>query len=291
MGYIVDNAVIMAAGYSSRFAPLSYERPKALIRVRGEILIERQIKQLRQAGIKDIIIVVGYKKEQFYYLKDKFDVTIVENHEFNIRNNNSSIYVVKDFLKNSYICSADNFFPESPFESEVDEAYYSAIYAEGKTNEWCLDLDDNDYIKGVTIGGKDSWYMLGHVFWTEEFSNKFIEILNEIYNLDETKDKLWEKIYMEHLDKLKLKIRRYNQNQIYEFDSLDELREFDDSYKRDSGSQVLKKIAKRLGCHEANIKKIFPIKHANDDVEGFSFVVNDMTYSYMYNSGEIVIIK
>lgn len=43
----VDNAIIMAAGTSSRFAPLSFERPKALIEVRGEILIERQIRQLR----------------------------------------------------------------------------------------------------------------------------------------------------------------------------------------------------------------------------------------------------
>ena len=33
----VDNAIIMAAGTSSRFAPLSYELPKALIKIRGEI--------------------------------------------------------------------------------------------------------------------------------------------------------------------------------------------------------------------------------------------------------------
>jgi CTP:phosphocholine cytidylyltransferase-like protein len=59
MGYKVDNAVIMAAGTSSRFAPLSYERPKALIEVRGEVLIERQIKQLREAGIDDIIVVIA----------------------------------------------------------------------------------------------------------------------------------------------------------------------------------------------------------------------------------------
>ena len=43
---LVNNAVIMAAGTSSRFAPLSYEKPKALIEVKGEILIERQIKQV-----------------------------------------------------------------------------------------------------------------------------------------------------------------------------------------------------------------------------------------------------
>ena len=41
--YEVDNAVIMAAGLSSRFAPISYERPKGLLKVRGEVLTERQI--------------------------------------------------------------------------------------------------------------------------------------------------------------------------------------------------------------------------------------------------------
>ena len=46
MSYRVDNAVIMAAGTSSRFAPLSYERPKALTEVKGEVLIERQIRQI-----------------------------------------------------------------------------------------------------------------------------------------------------------------------------------------------------------------------------------------------------
>ena len=62
--YRVDNAVIMAAGLSSRFAPISYEKPKGLLKVRGEVLIERQIRQLKEAGIDDITVVVGYKKER-----------------------------------------------------------------------------------------------------------------------------------------------------------------------------------------------------------------------------------
>ena len=37
------NAIIMAAGTSSRFVPLSVERPKGLLEVKGEVLIERQI--------------------------------------------------------------------------------------------------------------------------------------------------------------------------------------------------------------------------------------------------------
>ena len=68
--YKVENAIIMAAGMSSRFAPISYERPKGVLTVRGEVLIERQIRQLKEAGINDITVVVGYCKEQFFYLED-----------------------------------------------------------------------------------------------------------------------------------------------------------------------------------------------------------------------------
>ena len=49
--YKVRNAVIMAAGFSSRFAPLSYECPKGLVKIKGEVLVERQIRQLQEAGI------------------------------------------------------------------------------------------------------------------------------------------------------------------------------------------------------------------------------------------------
>ena len=57
--YKVDNAIIMAAGMSSRFVPLSLEMPKGLLKVKDEILIERQIKQLHEAGINDITLVLG----------------------------------------------------------------------------------------------------------------------------------------------------------------------------------------------------------------------------------------
>ena len=141
----VDNAIILAAGTASRFAPLSYEKPKALIEVRKEILIERQIRQLREAGIKDIIIVTGYKAEQFEYLKDKYNVILIHNPYYLTRNNNSSIYVVKDYIQNSYICSSDNYFFSNPFESEVNESYYSAVYIEGETEEWCIS-EENGWI-------------------------------------------------------------------------------------------------------------------------------------------------
>lgn len=284
MSYQVTNAIIMAAGTASRFAPLSYERPKALIEVKGEILIERQIKQLRAAGINEIIVVVGYMKEQFAYLQEKFGVRIVENNDYLTRNNNASIYAVKDYLKNSYICSSDNYFSENPFESVVDEAYYAAVYADGETKEWCMTEDADGYVNAVTVGGRDAWYMLGHTFWSEEFSKEFVKILLDIYDKPETRDLLWEAIYMQHLDTLKMKIRKYSDDVIFEFDTLDELRCFDESYIEDTRSEILKSIAAKLGCKEAEIIRVTAYKTSDNAAAGMTCSVGDKTYRYAYQT-------
>ena len=285
--YEVKNAVIMAAGTASRFAPISYERPKALIEVKGEILIERQIRQLQEAGIDDIIVVVGYKKEQFLYLADKFGVKIVENRDYLTRNNNASIYAVKEFLGNTYICSSDNYFSENPFEKEVEDAYYAAVYAPGETKEWCLTEDADGYIDRVKIGGSNAWYMLGHTFWNDTFSKRFLEILEKVYDSPETKNLLWESIYAQHLDVLKMKIRKYSADVIYEFDTLDELRQFDTSYVNDTRSEIMKEIAKRLSCREADIVDVVSYKTDNNAAAGVQFAVNGMVYRYDFGSREI----
>lgn len=282
--YNVDNAIIMAAGVSSRFAPLSYEKPKALITVNGEVLIERQIRQLREVGINEIVVVVGYKKEQFYYLKEKFGVIIVENPEYNTKNNNASIYVAQKYIHNSYICSADNYFTQNPFTKMINDSFYSVVYSNGKTDEWCVDVDNNEYITGIKIGGENSWYMLGHVFWSEKFSEKFLEILNDEYNLPETKNLLWESIYINHIDELKMKVKKYDDNYIFEFDTLDELRKYDKSYINDTKSKILKKIAKQNNCIESDIVDVSVIKDEKGiNAIGFQYKINNEKYSYYFS--------
>lgn len=278
----VDNAIILAAGCSSRFAPLSYEKHKALIEVKGEILIERQIRQLLQSGVTDIYIVSGYKAEQFDYLRDKFNVQLIFNPDYSIRNNHSSIYAVRDILANSYVCSSDNYFPENPFEIDVEDSYYAALYAKGITKEWCLTEDSNNYIDSVSIGGKDTWFMFGHTFWSEEFSYRFIRILLEEYYYPETTDKLWEHIFMDHLDGLKMHIKKYDPNMIFEFDTLDELRKIDNSYIQNTRSLILQNIAERLECKQADLVEVTGYKGLNNSASGFTFVCNQRLYQYEY---------
>ena len=278
----VDNAIIMAAGTASRFAPLSYEKPKALIEVRGEVLIERQIRQLREAGIEKVVVVTGYKAEQFEYLKDKYGVVLINNPYYLTRNNNSSIYAAREYIKNSYICSSDNFFITNPFESDVDESYYAAVYIEGETGEWCIS-EDGGWIKDVKVGGRDSWVMLGHVFWSESFSRSFLHILEDEYEWPETADKLWETIYIEHINELPMKIRKYPADFIFEFDTLDELREFDTSYITNTRSEILKKVAGELGVEEKEIRSVKAFKDKDNAAAGFTFETGKK-YKYYYRT-------
>ena len=278
----VDNAIIMAAGTASRFAPLSYEKPKALIEVRGEVLIERQIRQLREAGIEEVVVVTGYKAEQFEYLKDKYGVVLINNPYYLTRNNNSSIYAAREYIKNSYICSSDNYFITNPFESDVDESYYAAVYIEGETGEWCI-LEEDGLIKDVKVGGQDSWVMLGHVFWSESFSRSFLHILEDEYEWPETADKLWETIYIEHINEIPMKIRKYPADFIFEFDTLDELREFDTSYITNTRSEILKKVAGELGVEEKEIRSVKAFKDKDNAAAGFTFETGKK-YKYYYKT-------
>lgn len=258
--YEVENAIILAAGLSSRFAPISYEKPKGLLTVRGEVLIERQIKQLQAAGINDVVVVVGYKQELFFYLEEKLNVKIVVNKEYAERNNNSSLMLVRDILDNTYICSSDNYFEINPFESHVWKAYYSAEYIEGNTKEWCITSGSQDRITMVSVGGKDSWCMIGHAYFDRTFSRRFRAILEDEYDLPQTRDKLWEDLYVEHIKELDMRIRRYDPPIIHEFDSLDELRSFDPHFLENLDSNIFDNITAVLGCTKREIRDVFPLK-------------------------------
>ncbi len=284
----VDNAIIMAAGTSSRFAPLSYEHHKAMTVVRGEVLIERQIRQLKEAGISDIYIVTGYKEEEFLYLKDKYNVSLIHNPDYISRNNNSSIWAARDVIRNSYICSSDNYFLINPFESEVECSYYSAVYTDKETNEWCIESSEDGLIKKVTIGGKNAWYMLGHTFWDSSFTERFLDILKKEYNLPNTADKLWESVYIDHISELPMKIRKYPEDSIYEFDTLDDLRIFDYSFIEHSGSAILSVIASDLRVSESDIAGIKAVKDSTTEAVGFEFDCNGKRYRYRYNDKKAV---
>ena len=138
----------------------------------------------------------------------------------------------------------------------------------------------------MTIGGENAWYMLGHTFWDQNFSKKFVAILDEEYDEPETVDKLWEDIYLEHIDELHMRMRKYPSDFIFEFDTLDELRTFDKSYITNTRSAILKNISRALNVPEAGIYNIKALKdRKTTEAIGFTFDECGYHHTYLYDSG------
>lgn len=285
------NAVIMAAGMSSRFVPLCWERPKALLEVKGEILIERQIRQLKEAGVSDITIVTGYMADKFSYLKDKFGVSLVNNSDYSRYNNTSTLMRVLDKLQDTWLCSSDNYFTENVFMERPSCSQYSAEWSEGETDEYCMYGDKDDNIIKVTVGGFHVWYMIGHVFFNSEFSSAYKRILVEEYKNPATRQGYWEDVYVRHVNDLPhMRMRKFPPGVINEFDSLEDLRKFDRSYVSDARSEMMERICERLKCNQKDINEIQKFKQ-EEYRYSFKFNLNDSIYVLKSNDLKQLIIS
>lgn len=56
-------AIILAAGRGSRMQSFTSNQPKCLVKVHGKCLLDRQLDAIRAAGINDIGIVTGYRRD------------------------------------------------------------------------------------------------------------------------------------------------------------------------------------------------------------------------------------
>lgn len=287
------NAIILAAGKSNRFAPFTYEKPKGLFVVKGEVLIERQINQLIEAGIDEIIIVIGYMKEKFFYLEKKFpQVKLLINNTFGKYGNIYSIFTAKDYLKDSFICCADHYFVKNPFlnENSSNISYRATSYLSGSFREFSIKITDANVISSCAVGGSNSYAMIGHAYFNKNFSNKFKEYLvNEIDDFG-ISNMFWEEFYARHINELTLFSKNYDNNDVLEFDTIDELRKFDSDFLLNVDSEIVANICKILKCKPNDISDISIIQAGLTNVS-FKFTANKKTFVYRHpggNSGNLV---
>jgi len=278
------NAIILAAGKSKRFAPFTYEKPKGLFNVRNQILIDRQIEQLKEAGINEIIVVVGFMKEKFFYLEDKYDVKLIVNNQFASKGNLYSLYVARDYIKDTYICCADHYFVENPFLEKAKYSYRACIWKEGKFQEFAVKVSESDVITEFVVGGNDAYAMVGHAFFTNRFSECFVSFMEAEINDFGVSNMFWEEFYARHQRELTLFAKYYDNEQIQEFESLDDLRQFDQDFLNNIDSNIVKNICSILHCNPNAINQIEIIEKGLTNVS-FKFVVDNIKYVYRHPGG------
>lgn len=280
--YKVDNAVILAAGAATRFVPLSLEKPKGLYKVRNECIIERQIKQLKSAGINDITLVLGYKKEMFFYLKDKYDVKFIFNGEFNSKNNTYSLYLAKDELKNTYVCSSDDYFVQNPFQRYEYQSFYAGYHVNKKTNEMYVDVDDNGQVTKMAKGLDQGNILLGQSFWTKAFSDKMVSLLKADQQVGVYDNMFWEWVVKDNLtDFPPFYFKPCSPEEIFEFDYFSQLRDFDNRYVDSSHSKIMERIKLVFRCDEEDI---IDFRNVSEGMTNTSFIfrIDGVDYIYRY---------
>ena len=118
------NAIILAAGYGMRMVPINTETPKGLLTIKQEPLIERIIKQLHNANITDISIIVGFMKEQYEYLIDEYNVRLIFNDQYHLKNNLHSLFLASDKISDTYIIPSDVWCKKNPFRKHELYSWY-----------------------------------------------------------------------------------------------------------------------------------------------------------------------
>lgn len=118
------NAIILAAGFGMRMVPINTETPKGLLEIKGEALIERTIRQLQEAGITEIYVVVGFMKELYEYLIDEYGVELLVNSEYASKNNLHSLKIAAEHLSNSYIIPCDIWCEKNPYSRQEFYSWY-----------------------------------------------------------------------------------------------------------------------------------------------------------------------
>ena len=280
--YRVDNAVILAAGSATRFIPLSLEQPKALYEVKGEKLIERQIQQLREAGIEDITVVLGYKREMFAYLGEKYGVRFIFNPSYNIRNNIESLYLAREELKNTYICTCDSYFVENPFNRFEYQSFNAGYSISSRESEMYVRIDRENRIVKMQPEMDGGLMLLGHAFWRADFSRGFTALAEADRDVGVYRDVFWEWMVMDRLEELPpFYFKEYAPGTIFEFDYFEQLRQFDAVYVDHARSGILRNIKLVFRCDEEDIAEFRNI-HEGLTNTSFIFRVNGEDYIYRH---------
>lgn len=274
------NAVILAAGKSSKFFPPLYDKPKGLFTFHGEVLIERQIRQLQEAGINDITVVIGYEKEQFFYLAETFGVDLVVSTKYNDESNLSSLDIVRDRLGNSYLCCADHWYEQNPFMGAAPAQSTRLVrQQQDASHELVVEQNANGQLGNMHSGAAFGLCMVGYAYLTEEFAATFFDLYDAERGYVGMKSLLWEQFWGRHSAELPL--FGAPAPAMREFDSLADFADDTAGMLDNVSAGAVGNICRLLECEPAAIQDIKPLNKGLTNVS-FSFVVADKKYVYRH---------
>lgn len=234
----IKRAIILAAGKGNRMKPVTDFIPKPLVKVNGVGFIETILDALKKNKIKEVYVVVGYMKEKFDYLKEKYpEITLIENPYYDTCNNISSLYVVRDKLEESIIMDADQLIKNSDILfTNFDKSGYCCKWTSEYENDWILTINRDKKIISCNRNGGVGWRLYSISRWTKEDGKNLKKLLEREFILNGNTQIYWDDIAMFCYPNLfDLTIYEIKDSDMYEVDTLDDLIKFDASYSKYKG--------------------------------------------------------
>lgn len=267
-----QKAIILAAGFGMRMVPINLETPKALLKVNGEVLIERLIRQLHEVDIYKIYIVVGFLKERFEYLIDEYDVELIVNEKYSVKNNLYSLSLALDHISNTYIIPGDVWCDRNPFRR--NELYSWYMVSDLVDNESDVRVNRKMELVSVSaeMGGNA---MIGISYLVGEEANKVkkrLKILAEDSRYDKS---FWEEVLYEK-NRMCLQARVVHTSDVVEINTYEQLRELDEESNH-LKSDAIAIIEKKLKVHASEIINITVLKKGMTN-RSFLFTCKDKKY-------------
>lgn len=230
----VKHAVIMGAGFGSRMMPATKDCPKPMVKVNGKRIIDTQLDALIAAGIKDITIVRGYKKEKYDELLYKYPfLKFIDNDDYNRTNNISSVIKALDKIKGGiYLNEADlyisnpNVITKYQYTSNILGAYSL------ETDDWSFKMKDG-YVTDYQQGNTYCYNYYGISYWTPDDCEKLRNDWKDVYSTKEGKNLFWEFVPLKlRHDNYHVEIRQCKKKDIMEIDNYFELASLDKTYPK-----------------------------------------------------------
>lgn len=153
-------AVVLAAGEGSRLRPLTKDKPKVLVEVKGKPILSYCFDSLTEINVDECIVVVGYLKNQVmeYYEDSYKDISITYTIQSDLKGPAHALLTAEDYITTNFLLmNGDTIFGtdlnsviEKSELDDVDGVFLVERLNEGVLTDVCVTDEDGNVTSILT---------------------------------------------------------------------------------------------------------------------------------------------